>query len=169
VTKRTLACEELQSFLDYDALSGEFKRKVAFGKHAAGDPIGHPNTGGYIQIAVAGKVYLAHRLAWLYVHGRWPTDCIDHIDGNPANNVLANLRECSRSENQQNRKINTNARHGVRGVYLCKKSGKWGASIKRNCKSHYLGVFPTKEEAAAAYLAAKASLHDFQPVPREIS
>jgi HNH endonuclease len=64
---------------------------------------GSDSGNGYYKIQVFGQKCYAHRLAWLFTYGRWPADYLDHIDCDPGNNRIANLREASQSENQQNR------------------------------------------------------------------
>ena len=61
-----------------------------------------------------------HHAVWALVYGCFPKATIDHIDGNPANNHIENLREVSQSENQYNALLpwKPNAETGVSGVYL---------------------------------------------------
>jgi hypothetical protein len=82
---------------------------------------------------------------------------VDHIDHVPLNNTRANLRLATRSQNQANRQPKPGS-SGVKGVTFHKKMGRWQAAIKCQGKDHYLGVFPTKEEAGAAYAAAAKRL-----------
>lgn len=75
----------------------------------------------------------------------------DHIDGNPLNNVRANLRICENRENCANRKASTRNTSGYKGVSLSKKARKFRAFIKVNYRQIGLGCYNTPEEAAAAY------------------
>src|SRR4051812_10110856 len=70
------------------------------------------------RIELEGKAYLAHRLAWLYVHGVWPEDQIDHINGNPSDNRIENLRLANNSQNQANRPAKSNNSTGYRGISM---------------------------------------------------
>lgn len=100
-----------------------------------------------------GPVML-HRLIWFYVHGHWPADQIDHINGKRSDNRLCNLREATPAQNNVNRA----AKHGrlFKGVTQL-KSGRWQAQIRVSGKNMYLGTFLTAEEAGAVY-AANAKL-----------
>ena len=122
------------------------------------------NSQGYWRIRIGGKNYMAHRIVWLLTHGTWP-EGIDHINGNPNDNRPENLREATKAENMENlaiRKDNTSGFTGVRR----NAAGNWQALIAKNGKRHCLGSFPTPEQAAAAYAAAKRELHTFQPTLR---
>ena len=113
---------------------------------------------GYCIIRLDDRLYTAHRLAWLYVHGQWPTHQLDHINGNRQDNRLCNLRPATNAENAQNRtrKSNTSGFPGVR-----KTNSKWTAEIKVNYKPIRLGRFDSPEAAYAAYLEAKRKYHPF--------
>lgn len=104
----------------------------------------------------------AHRVIWGLVHGCWPADEIDHRNGDGATNRLDNLREATRSQNEQNK-----ASSPTRGTVFHALSGLYGARIKVNRKTISLGYYRTVEKAHARYLKAKAELHPFQPVPRD--
>jgi hypothetical protein len=121
---------------------------------------------GYLSIGLKGRIYYAHRLAWLYVHGEWPVDFIDHINGIRSDNRILNLRECSAAQNSQNLAKQYNKTR-LTGVVPWKK--RFQAKICVDYKRINLGSFKTAEEAHAAYLAAKAKYHNFNPVPREDS
>lgn len=105
---------------------------------------------GYRKLKFFGKQYLTHRIAWLLHYGKWPTGDIDHIDGNPANNKLSNLRDVPHSVNIQNRKSATSKnKTGFLGVV--KRKNKYAAHIYKNGKQIYLGLFETAELAHQAY------------------
>ena len=110
---------------------------------------GFVRSDGYVQIKFKNKSYLAHRLAWLFSTGHWPTLFIDHINHDKSNNSFANLREVTKSENCQNVK-----RRGTR-----KKYNRYDARIMTDGVSKYLGSYETEEEANSAYLNAKKTLH----------
>lgn len=169
-----LPYERLRQLLRYEASTGVFTMLVARGRKPAGTEAGYVNNEGYRQIAIDGRWFLAHRLAWFYMSGTWPCAEIDHINRNPSDNRLENLRECSRSQNEANSRRAVN-RSGFRGVSELR--GKWQATIKKDGRTVYLGRFSTPQEAGAAYEAAARSLHgDFSfiappepPVPKQAS
>jgi HNH endonuclease/AP2 domain len=106
-----------------------------------------------ISITFNGKknYFLAHRLAWLYIYGVWPNAGIDHIDRNPSNNRISNLREATQQENTRNQTKRENCSSCYLGVSWYKRDKKWTARIKIGNKYHFLGYFDTEEEAALAY------------------
>lgn len=134
--------------------------KKKYKPHLIGKPAGSINTYGYVSIGLYGKDYLAHRLVWLYVHGNWPVNDIDHINGNRLDNRIENLRDVTRSENLQNlRKAKPTNKLGVLGVSKNYPSGGFSARIRINGEIVRLGSFETVELANAAYLASKRVHH----------
>jgi hypothetical protein len=151
--------------LAYDNETGGFvwTQKISR-KNIVGATAGTLRPDGYITIQVAKKRFMAHRLAWFFVHGEWPKE-IDHKNRNRSDNRIANLRSVTSGQNKQNilvaRAHNKNS--GLLGVYLDKRKirNPWRASIVVDDRPIHLGVFPTKEAAHAAYLHAKKNLHPF--------
>lgn len=158
-----LTAKELREIIDYDPDTGLFCWRDTFvaGMNCArrrprpkpGDVIrGSCNkTLGYLYIALNGRVYLAHRLAWLHVHGHWPRkgSHIDHIDHDGFNNRIANLREATRSENFRNHRRAPGV-SGFVGVTWHAANKRWRATIWNNGKRIECGLFKTQEEAARA-------------------
>ena len=107
---------------------------------------------------IDGHSFRAHRLAWLYVHGRWPAEQIDHIDQNTSNNRLNNLREATASQNKANKSPRRNNLLGVRGVSREKGGRKFRAAITKDGHRLYLGAFGTVKAASAAYQKAANKL-----------
>lgn len=98
--------ELIQKNLCYDKETGAFTWKVPKQGRKMGVVIGSKTTHGYVAIRIGKKVYLAHRLAWIYCHGEIPKNMvIDHINGVRDDNKISNLRPCSHFENMQNRGI----------------------------------------------------------------
>lgn len=150
------------SGLTYDPTTGIFKwltppRKARRVK--PGDLAGTVNRYGYVVITVGGVKHRAHRLAWLFVTGSWPTEQIDHINGVRADNRFVNLRDVGHEINVHNRRrANRNSNTGVLGVTPYK--GKFAANIYVAGRHKRLGRFATVDAAYAAYRTAKAALHE---------
>lgn len=115
-----------------------------------------------MKVCIGGQIYSAHRLAWLAHYGSEPPAQIDHINGDRADNRIANLRSATNQENSQNRAARKNA-CGYTGV--SKHFRKYIAHIRDGDSIRHLGLFGTPEEAHAAYCEAKAKLHSFHPAP----
>ncbi|TGQ11232.1 hypothetical protein EN858_15025 [Mesorhizobium sp. M4B.F.Ca.ET.215.01.1.1] len=175
--EQVLTAAKLKELFSYDPETGHFtrlKRGGSSGKNVSkwqpGQIAGSITNRGYIAIRIDGYSYSAHRLAVLYMTGEWPKDSVDHSDGDFANNAWGNLRECTHAENLQNMKIPTNCTSGYVGVYWKQhKTKPWVATITVEGKRTFLGHYPTPQDAHTAYLAAKAKMHRFQPVPREMA
>ena len=123
----------------------------AGGKVKAGSIEGCTTSKGYRQIRIHGKWYKAHRLIWLLETGRWPTNQIDHINGDKLDNRFCNLRDVDNFTNSRNRKNNTS---GVVGVSFDKVNQKWVSQTYIDGKARNLGRYDTKEEAHEAYTSA---------------
>lgn len=158
MSKPNLTAERLRELFHYDPETGVFTRLVDAGRIRAGSIAGCEDNNGYLLIMIDYRQHKAHRLAWLYVHGVLPANQIDHIDGNPANNRIDNLRDVTAAVNQQNRKrAQTNNKLGFLGV--TRSGNKFEAAIRLNKKVRHLGTFKTPEDAHQAYLGAKRRLH----------
>lgn len=129
--------------------------KISNTKRAGKEAFTTSDAYGYRKANIDGRLYLAHQIVWLFVHGEWPEQHIDHIDGHRANNDPSNLRQVSTLDNQRNMSRARNNTSGVTGVCFHKRSGKWMASIMVNQASVYVGLFDTIEKAAAARKAAE--------------
>lgn len=108
---------------------------------------------GYRVSDVLDCQLYCHRAVWAWVHGRWPTDQIDHINGDRADNRLANLREVSAADNKRNSKLSRSNTSGRVGV--CKASDYWQAYIGGGENREDLGRFDRFEDAVAAREAAE--------------
>lgn len=109
-----------------------------------------------------GKIYQAHRLAWLYVYGKFPDNFIDHINGITDDNRLCNLREATYYQNSINTKIRKTNTIGYRGVSYIKKLNKYRARICVNKKQIHIGLYSTALEALEAYnIQAKIHFGNF--------
>lgn len=158
-----LRLERLKELLSYNPEDGSFRWLVARGRMRAGQSAGRISASGYFQIQIDRVLYLSHRLAWMYVHGYWPSMHLDHIDGNRINNSIVNLRECRPFENHQNRVAKPDSGSRYLGVSWDKNREKWTASITLRGQKKFLGRFSSEIDAAAAYRNAKRELHLFNP------
>ena len=154
-----LKYERLLEVLDYNKNTGHFTWKETRGGVKRGSIAGAFDSRETITINIDRKKYRAHRLAWLWMTGEWPSAEIDHKNGIKTDNRWGNLRDVRPSVNQQNRRsAQKNNKCGLLGVSLERK--KWRATITINRKQKRIGAFATPEEAHAAYLVAKRGLHE---------
>lgn len=155
--------ERLKEVFSYDIDTGLFTWLIRTGGHSkVGKIAGTLHATGYIHIAIDGRSYQAHRLAYLYMMGEWPKNDVDHMDGIRDNNRWNNLRDATRSENNQNQKIaRSDNKTGIAGVNWHKGKKSFSSSITVSGKRKYLGHFSTAELAQEAYLKAKSDLHPF--------
>jgi hypothetical protein len=152
--------ERLKFLYDYDPSTGLFVSKL-YNK-----PVGflHQN---YLCVKLWHKgkerKFKLHQLAWLYVHGVWPSPMIDHINRIKTDNRINNLRLVTFAQNAQNKAIyNTKSslpKSGFKGVHWVKQSNKWKASIGYNKKNYHLGLFSDPEKAFLVYQDAAKKLH----------
>lgn len=110
------------------------------------------NAKGYRVSRFDNKTPLAHRVAWALHHGVWPDGEVDHINGDPADNRIDNLRVVSAQGNARNKRRDHRNTTGVPGVYWHKEAGKWCAGINKREK---LGYFSNFEDAVKARKAAE--------------
>lgn len=161
--KTKLTSVRLRELLHYDPESGDFTWRVdRTGKAVAGSVAGWKNTDGYLVISIDNRSHKAHRLAWFWMHERWPYK-VDHKNQIKDDNRFCNLREVNDSESCQNRPLFRNNTSGFRGVTWNKTTGRWLAHIRHLGKRRNLGYFTTAEDAYEAYKQAAAQLHTHNP------
>lgn len=154
-----LTQKKLKEILHYDSNSGLFIWKIRAAKRIKpGDIAGclfeSQSKKKYIRITISGKRYFVHNLAWLYVHGHFPDNEIDHADGNGTNNKIKNLSDVVRLENGKNKRLSVNNKSGHVGVHWHCRDKRWQAYIMVNKKSLYLGTFTDKNKAIEVRKAA---------------
>jgi len=154
-----LTQELLKEFVNYNQETGIFRHIKARKGVKLYSIAGTLCRTGYINISVNGKIYQSHRLAWLYVYGEWPEKHLDHINGNPSDNRIANLRLADISENARNKKLFKNNTSGVKGVTWDKYKFKWKAYVGFNRKLISLGYFDSIEEAKQIVQVERLRLH----------
>jgi hypothetical protein len=153
-----LTQQQVQSLFDYR--DGFLYWKVKHERVKIGDKTKpSPNRGGYHRIGIKNKRYLTHRLIYLYHHGYIPKE-IDHIDGNPSNNKIENLREVTHQQNLMNQKSQCGCSSIYKGVCWDKQTNKWIVHIKINGKQKHLGRFKSEINAAKAYNKAAIKFHE---------
>lgn len=155
--------DTIKSRVTYDPETGHFYAKVSSGRRSKGDRIGYADKLGYWKISIHGKWIMSHRLAWALMNSNvWPAGEIDHINGNPGDNRIANLRVANRSQNVANAKFSSKNTTGFRGVCIVRRKSipdGYQATVRKNGRARYLGIFDTPEEAHAAYLKAAREVH----------
>lgn len=138
----------MKDVFDYDPSTGEIRWAVQPAKNVPrGSLAGRVTRNGYRRICYKGKYYLAHRLAWFLYYGSWPTQTIDHLDGDKLNNAISNLEDVSMRTNTARRSSNTELPTGV-----CRQKGRYRAQKWYQGKNLYLGYYDTPEQAHQAYL-----------------
>lgn len=158
---------QLKGLLHYSPETGIFTRLAVSGGCLVGSVAGTADSRGYQQIRICGRKYLAHRLAWLYVYGVFPSKHLDHVNRDKSDNRISNLREATRSENNQNRGLQKNNTSCYRGVCWNSRFLRWQARISVSGKRKSLGYFETAELAYEAYKAAAIRLHTCNPLSAE--
>lgn len=144
----SITIERLHELFDYRE-DGVLIRKQTIGGSLNGDVAGWKMPNGYFNVQVDKKNYGIHRLIFMLHYGFLPKE-IDHIDGNPSNNKIENLRAALRIENGKNKKLSKNNTSGVSGVVWNLKNKKWYARIICNKKFIHLGCFDDFIDAVIA-------------------
>ncbi len=152
----------LLELVHYNPETGEFTRLEKGRRPNGNGKTGSRSGKGYVALRVDSKRYLAHRLAWFYVHGEWPSE-LDHINLDKTDNRIANLRLATRALNNAN--TVPRGKSGFKGVVAA--YGRWRAGLTFNGSFHYLGLYDTPEEAHAAYrVAAEKAFGSFARMER---
>lgn len=142
--------ELIQFLFSYDPETGNVYWKAKGSGRIKKKPAGTLEKSGYIGILINGQRIRAHRIAWVVQHGKWPADQIDHINGNPSDNRLSNLREATNLQNGKNCKVKKSNSSGFPGICFEKFTNKWKAYIKVNYKNISLGRYLSIDDAVLA-------------------
>ena len=142
----------------FEYRDGKLLSKVNRVKVRKGQEVGSINGKGYKQTAVKGKIYAVHRIIYLMQHGYLP-QFIDHIDNNPLNNKIENLREVTHQQNCMNTVISTKNSSGFKGVTWNKARQKWIAQLAYKKTPIYLGGYEDIELADLVVQMAREKYH----------
>lgn len=123
---------------------------------------GWSDKNGYRRIQISGKRYAAHRLAFLYVTGKFPNGQIDHINHDRSDNRFKNLRDVTPSENQRNRTLSKNNTSGYSGIYWHERDNAWRVVLYINNKNTYIGQRKLLHDAVKVLEKALIK-HNFHP------
>ena len=153
---RTIDIDDLRRNLSYDPDTGVI---MWIDSPRRGLRAGYEHTRGYRCIRYQKIRTPEHRIAWALFYGEWPEYHIDHINGDHADNRIANLRVATWSQNSMNKPVQSNNKSGYKGVHREKSTGKWVANINVAGTRYRLGRFNTAEEAYAKYCEAAPKIH----------
>lgn len=146
--------ERMKTCFNYDEATGIFTHALARQGVKLGARADRWASRGYRRIKIDYVEYPAHRCAWLIVHGAWPPDEVDHINGVRDDNRIENLRLADRYQQMRNTQKPVTSRNRLKGVTKV-KSGRghlWRAQITHMGEHIYIGWYPTEEIAADAYM-----------------
>ena len=162
-----LTAERARAVIRYNPVTGELFWKArprsdfksdrsmkTFRARFEGKPCGTCKRQDYIRVKVDGRMYLAHRLAWLIHYGEWP-DEVDHINGDRKDNRILNLRNAGRQENCKNQPLFAHNKSGVSGVRFLSREKRWIAQIGVKGKTHTLGYYRSFLDAVKARKTAE--------------
>lgn len=154
-----LTQDRLKELVEYSPDTGEFRyaKSRKGSKYRAGDLLGSLTSVGYMQAQLDGKRYFLHRLAVLYMTGETPSQVVDHINRDKADNRWENLR-CTTQQNNCHNQSRAAANNSTGHVGVHRWGGKYRAKINVGKKQMHLGTFDDPAAAAAAYASAKAAL-----------
>lgn len=152
-----LSKEQLLDIFEYR--DGELYWKIATtNRHKSDRMAGSMHPSGYKYTGIYGKRYKNHRIIFMMHHGYLPKE-IDHIDRNPSNNRIENLRESNRVLNMQNTGTRKNNKSGIPNVCWHKANGKWSVKMNVNKQSKHFGYFDDLELAELVAIEAKNKFH----------
>lgn len=161
-TRELPSIDYLRQLVDYDPETGAFTyrhvdaMRATRNSRVAGKPaFARAHRQGYRVGVVCGRQIFAHRAAWALTYGDWPDGEIDHINHDPADNRLANLRAVTKAENMRNMPMLRSNKTGVTGVYWIEETRKWRAAIRVDRKLRHLGSFADFDDAVQARKAAE--------------
>lgn len=143
----------LKEWFDYIDDQLRWKKSPTKNKKYLGRPAGTLFPCGYVYVKVLSRPYRLHRIIWMWHHGVIPKGYdVDHIDRNPLNNCISNLRLLTRSQNNMNSsRTSTRRTSKYKGVSWHPNTNKWRVVTVKNKKQYHAGYFSNEDEAARAY------------------
>ena len=160
---KELTAEAARELLDYCPETGKviwkerglhwFKSKgthKAWNSRFSGEEAGDTRHDGYVRVCLLYKRYLLHRVVWLWVYGSWPTKDLDHINHDPSDNRICNLRSVTRTENCRNSSLSKCNSSGTTGVGWKPRARMWEVRISADDGVRYIGAFHKKDDAIEA-------------------
>lgn len=157
ISRERLTQEKLREMFDYHE-DGTLTRRTSRQRVHIGDIVGTARSDGRLQVCVSYRRYLVHRIVWLWHFGYFPEAEIDHINRDPTDNRIENLREVGRQCNQRNTGNYATNASGVKGVCWNERYQKWRAYINLSKRTIFLGLHDDFLEAACHRLAAEQSI-----------
>ena len=153
-----LTKELLHEYFDYQDGKLLWSKMCGCRSDLVGKEAGSVNEQNYRRIKIDNKLYMAHRVVFMYHYGYMPLE-VDHIDCDRQNNRIENLRAVSKKENCWNRKMPTNNTSGIKGVCWHKSTNRWYVQLQVNKKMKYLGIYEDIELAELVAIEARAKYH----------
>lgn len=161
--EKSIKVETLRDMISYCPETGDLKWKERYNcgfygfnaKYAGKRCFTVADRKGHLTGTFLGKTLRSHRVAWSIYYGEWPDGQIDHIDGNPNNNSIKNLRICENDVNCRNKGIYKNNTTGWNGVSFHKGTGRWAAKYRKNYKHKFIGYFNCPTSAGIAVAIAQ--------------
>jgi hypothetical protein len=156
--------ERASELLEYNPDTGALTWKQSRGRVSEGSIAGHKQIRACakpkaMDVRIDRVNYKAHRIAWLLHYKEFPRLYVDHINGNPYDNRICNLREATASENQHNMTTHKDNKSGRIGVSFHSGNQMWRAQISSNYVHYHIGYFDTPEEAYRAYCKKAKEIH----------
>lgn len=167
-----LSIEYIKTLVEYDHYSGIFtwrERTLRIGierldkawntRFAGKVVLAGTEPKGHKYFSLHDKKYKAHRIAWAVTYNEWPASDIDHINGDPADNRIDNLRLATQSENNYNSRLRRDNTSGIKGISWNKTYQKWEVYINVDGRRIRLGKFEALDKAIAIRRAAELKYH----------
>ena len=156
------SAQALREAFNYDPKTGALTRLVGTRRSHIGDVAGYLNNIGYRQVSFGGRIFSVHRLIWVMHYGSSPNGEVDHINGDRSDNRICNLRLATSSQNNQNRRLSSRNKTGIKGVFRVKwgKRKAWRVSLGHDYGEYYITHFECFGRAIKHAAEMRIKLHD---------